>query len=320
MSVLLALIAIGAPATAWSKSPRPKAEPNGAARDWSRHPAIVEVATPEDVFALGDVHGAHERLAALLVSAGLIKPDGPSEAGYAWAGGKRVLVVVGDVIDKADQSLASIDLLIALEAGAEAAGGRVIVTIGNHEAEFLADPSNKKAKREFDKELTAHSLDREEVAAGRGRYGEWLVHRPLAAKVNGWFFAHGGRTDGSSISALADAYRKAVDSNNWGSKALVGKDSILKAQKWWKAGTIDASLTALGARHIVFGHDPGAFEAPGSIIQRFEGKLFKIDVGMSPAVDFSHGALLLIHATESGEEATSVDAAGKSTSIWKGSK
>ena len=63
--------------------------------------------------------------------------------GWATGAGRRVLVVVADVIDKGDQSLASIDLLTALEAEALAAGGRVVVILGNHEAEFLADPATR---------------------------------------------------------------------------------------------------------------------------------------------------------------------------------
>ena len=289
-----------------------------AARDWSKFPAIAELTTTEDVFALGDVHGGHERLVTLLSAAGLIKAN---DGAFAWTGGKRVLVVLGDVIDKGSQSLQCIDLLTALEAEAAAAGGRVIVTLGNHEAEFLADPKNKKAKREFDKELSARNLNRDDVASGRGVYGEWLAQRPLAAKVNGWFFAHGGNSGGLSVTALADAYRKAVDASDWGAELLVGKESILESQKWWKAeATVDADLTALGARHIVFGHDPGAFDPPARIGHRFEGKLFRIDVGMSPAIDFSKGALLLIQATKSGEEVSSVDSSGAQVKLWSSKK
>lgn len=271
------------------------------ARDWESHPAIVELTTKEDVYALSDVHGGRDRLAALLATAGLTNKEG------AWAGGKSVLVVAGDVVDKGDQSLAAIDLLIALEAQAATAGGRVIVTLGNHEAEFLAKPGNKKAKRDLVKELKDKGLESKDVAKGEGTYGQWLVTRPLAAKINGWFFAHGGNTGAASVADLAAAYKKAVDAQKWDDKFLVGKDSILEGQKWWKENTLDASLKALGVQHIAFGHDPGAFEKPGKIIQRFDGKLFRLDVGMSPAVDFSKGAVLHIK----GDKATAIDAAGE---------
>ncbi len=300
----LAVLILAAPAFGADSAPEK--------RDWSQSPAVVDLKTDEDVFAVSDVHGGRDRLVSLLLSAGLIKKD------LGWAGGKRVLVVAGDVIDKGPQSLAAIDLLIALETEASSAGGHVIVLLGNHEAEFLANPKNKKARRELDRELTALELDSKDVASGQGRYGQWFTRRPIAARVNGWFFAHGGNTDGLTLQALGDAYRKAVDAGDWKADVLVGKGSILEAQKWWHANKLDANLSALGAKHIVFGHDPGAFEHPEHIAQRFEGKLFRIDVGMSPAVNFSQGELLLIHAAGTTDEVLSVDADGKRTALWTG--
>jgi calcineurin-like phosphoesterase family protein len=293
----------------------PRAAP---ARDWNRYPAVVEMTTGEDVVAIGDVHGGYDRLVALLLSAGLIKREATQQVGYAWSGGRRVLVSVGDLIDKGDQSLPTLDLLMALEPGAASAGGRIVVTLGNHEAEFLADPKNKKAKREIDHELRAKGLDPEAVAAGQAPYGEWMRRRPLAAKINSWLFAHAGNTSGASTAALSASFRAAVDAGDWGAPVLLGNDSILEAQKWWKAGSLDADLAAAQVRHIVFGHDPGAFKLPGQITQRFDGKLFLIDVGMSPAVDYSKGALLVIHRKGAGEEAVAVDPSGRATPLWSG--
>jgi hypothetical protein len=289
-----------------------------APRDWVRFPAVVERTTTEDVIGLGDVHGGHDRLVTLLSAAGLIKPAARSGIGYAWAGGRRILVSVGDLIDKGDQGTSVIDLMRTLEAEAAGAGGAVIVILGNHEAEFLADPTNKKAKKEFVPELRAKGLDPEAVAQGEGPYGEWLRNRPLAAKVNGWFFAHGGNTAGRSASALAERFRASVDANDWGTPFLIGDDSILEAQKWWKQGDVDADLAALQARHIVFGHDPGAFDQPGRIATAMGGKLFRIDVGMSPAIDYSQGALLIIHRANGGEQASTLDASGRRAVIWNG--
>lgn len=324
---LLVFVMLVLPASAGGKNKRTQQAKAGAktgpqpatgdARDWAQSPAIVELTTAEDIYVLSDVHGGAERMVALLTSAGLITPSPDAEGGYGWSGGHKVLVCVGDVIDKGDQSLAAIDVLRALETSAAAAGGHVIVTLGNHEAEFLDDPGNKKARHELDKELAARKIDPAEVAAGQGPYGTWLYRRPLAAHINDWFFAHGGDSGGRSIGALSNAFRKAVDSKNWGSDILVGKDSILEAQKWWKDGALDTNLAGLGVRHIVFGHDPGAFEEPGRIVEKFDGKLFRIDVGMSPAVDLSHGALLVIHHSQKGgDEAFSLDASGKRRPLW----
>lgn len=286
-------------------------------RDWSRFPAVVDVKTNADVIGLGDVHGGYDRLVKLLLAGKLIQGSAPGP--YRWSGGRSVLVSVGDLIDKGTQSVPVLDLMMSLEEQAKAAGGGVIVTLGNHEAEFLADPTNKKAKREFAPELREKGLDPESVAGGDGPYGAWLSNRPVAARVNSWFFAHGGNTSGASVADLARRYQEAVDAGQWGSSFLIGDDSILEAQKWWKRGDVTAALAALGAGHLVFGHDPGAFDPPGRIAQRSDGKLFLIDVGMSPAVDYSEGALLVIHRVGGVERADSVDASGHRTNVWPGS-
>jgi hypothetical protein len=136
--------------------------------------------------------------------------------------------------------------------------------------------------------------------------------------VNGWFFAHAGNTAGQSIPSLERQFRAAVDANDWGAPFLIGTSSILEAQKWWKEGAVDADLAALHARHIVFGHDPGAFDQPGRIATAMAGKLFRIDVGMSPAIDYSAGALLIVHREGATEEASSLDPSGQRTRIWHG--
>lgn len=286
------------------------------ARDWNRFPAVVETKTEADVVGLGDVHGGYDRLVKLLLAGGLIR--GTAGGGYSWQGGRTVLVSVGDLIDKGTDSLRVLDLMMALEQQARAAGGAVIVTLGNHEAEFLADPGNKKAKREFDQELRGKGLDPEAVAAGQAPYGAWLADRPVAARVNAWFFAHAGNSSGASDAEIARRYEQAVNGGQWGSRFLIGDDSILEAQKWWKGGDLAASLAALGAGHIVFGHDPGAFKQPGRMAQRFDGRLFLIDVGMSPAVNYSEGALLVVHRAGNAEQAVSVEASGRRTTLWQG--
>jgi hypothetical protein len=289
-------------------------------RDWTLYPAVVERDTPSEVVALGDVHGGYKRLVKLLAAGGLIAPDSRSSAGYSWAGGNRTLVCTGDLIDKGDHSLDVLDLMMALEPQARAAGGAVIVTLGNHEAEFLADPQNEKAK-EFRAELKAKGIDPAALPKGQRPYGEWMMRRPFAARVNDWFFAHAGNTSGKTIPELSGGFRQAVDKGSWNSQTLLGDDSLLEARVWWKDSgkkeLLDNYLRALRVKHIIFGHDPSAFHNKGQIGQESGGRLFLIDVGMSPAVDYSHGALLLIRREGNKTVAKSLDAEGKSKEIWK---
>jgi hypothetical protein len=291
-------------------------------RDFNRFPAVIERDTTNEVIALGDVHGGYERLINLLSLAGLIKPDGQSSIGYSWSGGNRLLLCTGDLINKGDRSIEVIDLMKSLETQAPASGGEVVITLGNHEAEFLANPTKDKST-EFRDELHDRGMDPESLARGETPYGEWLMNRPFAARVNDWFFAHGGNTSGKTIHELAEGFRAAVDQGDWGSDFISGDDSLLEAREWWRGEgkakeLLDGYLSALNCNHIVFGHDPSAFHNKGEIGQEKDGRVFLIDVGMSPAIDYSKGALLLIDASGNEVVATSFDADGRKTEVWRG--
>jgi hypothetical protein len=311
----LALAALG-----MSSSPRPAsaAEPDrrADARDWKRYPAVVELDTSEDVFALGDVHGDYDRLVALLV-AGRIIPEAPaSPERVAWGAGKAVLVCTGDLIDKGKHSLKVIALFRALRSAAADAGGRVVVTMGNHEAEFLADPTATKVG-EFARELTDHDLRPEGVAAGRDPRGVGLFLRslPFAARVNDWFFVHAGNTHGRTLKELRSDLEEGVNAQGYKAPVLQDPDSLLEARlhkprPWWERdGDTPADsrarlaklVQALGVKHLVMGHQPGKVtfsdgtgRHKGQMVQKFDGLIFLIDVGMSAAIDDSEGALLHI--------------------------
>src|SRR5215472_3854077 len=168
VSMITLLLIISCTSTASKQEkPRNRSEPAKTShrRDWDRFPAIIERNTNSEVIALGDVHGGYDRLAHLLSAAGLIKSDPSAKTGYAWSGGNRLLVCTGDLIDKGDRSIEVIDLMMGLQDQAPASGGEVIVTMGNHEAEFLANPENKKAT-EFRAELQGKGIDPDSLLKG----------------------------------------------------------------------------------------------------------------------------------------------------------
>jgi hypothetical protein len=78
-------------------------------RDWQRDPVIVELDTSEDIFAVGDSHGDPKRLLAVLASAGLAHRALAARGEAKWSGGRSVLVVTGDLIDKGNDSITVIE-------------------------------------------------------------------------------------------------------------------------------------------------------------------------------------------------------------------
>ena len=79
------------------------------------------------VVAIADIHGAAEQFRNLLVALGL------TDSSQRWTGGRTTLVQTGDFMDRGAGVKAVLDLLMRLETEASAAGGRVVVLLGNHE-------------------------------------------------------------------------------------------------------------------------------------------------------------------------------------------
>ena len=176
----------------------------------------------ERVVAISDIHGAYEAMVATLQNVGILDDE------LAWAGGASHLVIVGDILDRGPRSRDAMDLLMRLEGEAQAAGGYVHVLIGNHEsmnmigdmryvskeeyAACAADESLEQRRRWFDAYLERQPVPRDEAALKRrfdstfppgffalrkalgpdGKYGQWLLQKPIIAVINGTAFVHGG--------------------------------------------------------------------------------------------------------------------------------
>jgi hypothetical protein len=91
-------------------------------------PLTAQSATSGRIVAVGDLHGDYNAWIDIARAAGLV------DASNRWAGGRTTFVQTGDIVDRGPDSLKIIRHLRKLEKEAAAAGGRVIVLIGNHEA------------------------------------------------------------------------------------------------------------------------------------------------------------------------------------------
>jgi len=304
-------------------------------RDWGKSPAIEQIDTDGDIFAVGDVHGDYERLHKLLAAAEIIGPAGNSEK-VNWVAGRSVLVFLGDMIDKGPRSLEVLLFVRALRDAAVSKGGRVIVLMGNHEAGFLAGLSGEKGA-EFAFELKHAGLVPGDVAACHGDLGAFLCSLPFAARVRDWFFSHAGDTGGRSLERLAADLRHGVDQDGFGTQELLGRNGILEARlsktakgtgPWFEEESPNHDgrrvllryTAALGVAHLVQGHQPAAIvfadgtkRASGEMFQRY-GLIFLADTGMSEGVGYSGGAVLHITAKR-GEKAIAI-CSGKQTTIW----
>jgi hypothetical protein len=118
---------------------------------------------PSRIVAAGDVHGAYDALRGILHDAGLVDDAG------AWKGGDAVLVQTGDYFDRGAGVREVLDFLIALEQQARAAGGRVEVLLGNHEAmNLLGD------LRDVNPEVYTRFADQESDARRAAAYDAYV--------------------------------------------------------------------------------------------------------------------------------------------------
>ena len=90
--------------------------------------AASSTAHSERTVAIGDIHGAYSALVSILSEARLI------DESNSWSGGEATLVQLGDFLDRGEHTRRVMDLLMKLQQEAPAAGGRVVVLMGNHEA------------------------------------------------------------------------------------------------------------------------------------------------------------------------------------------
>lgn len=216
------------------------------------------------LYALSDVHGHYDKVKTVLVAGGLV------DTRANWQGGNAILVVVGDMINKGEESVQVLKLFRKLQGQAERAGGKVIVLLGNHEAELLAAPGA--ATDEFERSAESAGLD----AAHRRSLLAWLGELPVGAFVGNAFFCHSGYLTKKSFRRAAGALAE----NDFASEAILGKKSLVKRRYWQdddaKIAKVMRAAEALGVRVIVFGHQTYAFGRTG-IVRSDDGFFVVVD-------------------------------------------
>jgi hypothetical protein len=147
---------------------------------------------PSRIVAVGDLHGDYQAWLDIARDARLIDSKGH------WAGGKTTLVQLGDILDRAPDSLKIVRSLQQLQKEAPRAGGKAIVVLGNHEAMNLLGDFRYTTPGEFAAFADSQSAARRErvyqanraqlEAFYRGRdprltpdqvHASWLAEHPL---------------------------------------------------------------------------------------------------------------------------------------------
>lgn len=232
---------------------------------------------PNRIVAIGDLHADLPAALATLQMAGL------TDASGTWTGGTDTLVQTGDITDRGPDSLELIELMDRLEDEAEAAGGRVISLMGNHEMMNLVGDWRYVSPEDV-KDFGSVEA-RKAAFAPTGALGSWLLRRDAVVMVDGIVFAHGGvsaRYAEQGVAALAAQVHGAL--------AGQGSPDVLSEEgPMWYRGYLQApepiaceeltrALTALGAHRMIVGHTT---QSSGQVASRCGGALLGIDTGIS---------------------------------------
>ena len=274
-----------------------------------------EIDGVQRVVAIGDVHGAYDRLVSILTVSGLI------DNRQRWSGGKTHLVQAGDIVDRGPDSRKALDLLRRIENEASKAGGQVHVLLGNHEVNRMLGDLRFTTPGEYEAFVTRDSEEIRQtvlrrvkaderdaalketplgqielrVAFGRdGTYGKWLRTLDTMVRINGVLFVHGGisaATAAMSCEAINKAVRRELgdDIEKTRSAPLVTLGARVDGPMNYRglaqepdtfASQVDEILARQSARAIVTAH---TVTPDGRVRVRFGGKVIQIDTGMQPA-------------------------------------
>ena len=227
--------------------------------------------------AVGDLHGDLEHSLAVLRLAGLVDERG------AWSAGATVLVQTGDLLDRGDDGVQTVDLLQRLQGEAEAAGGRVEVLLGNHEAMNLG--GDWRYVTPGDVAGYGGLEARKAAMAPSGDDGAWLRQRPAAVRIGRTVFVHGGITPEMAAHGIAPLNARVAGAlRGEASPEVLGEDGPLWYRGYLRDGLVQAcprlqeALASLGATRMVVGHTT---QRSGEIAVRCGGALLGIDTGIS---------------------------------------
>ncbi len=259
---------------------------------------LARLEAPGRVVAIGDVHGDLAATRAALRLAGAI------DAEDRWVGGDLVVVQTGDQLDRGDQEREILDLLDRLAGEAVAAGGALLVLIGNHEitnASGLYRWASARGLEAF-AEVTRDDLppgvleafppeERGRAAAflPGGPYARLLARRAVVVQVGDTVFVHGGLLPEHvryGLGRLNDEVRAWLRGDRPAAPKLIL--NLTAAPTWSRrvsvprpskaaCARLGEALDALGARRLVVGHTI----QEGGINAACGGRVWRIDVGMS---------------------------------------
>lgn len=211
------------------------------------------------IYVIGDIHGYHDKLTAVLQATGLI-----TDAGQ-WCGDDATLWFMGDYTDRGPDGIAVIELVMRLQMETEADGGRVVALLGNHDIQLLAAhrfrhrPSTGPGKT-FLTDWQRNGGVANDLALLNRRHIEWLSNLPLMALEAGRLLIHADAQlyveYGDSVDAVNDTFYDLLHSDDdlaW--DKVLSQFSEHRAFYQQVPRVLDL-LERFGGQQVIHGHTP----------------------------------------------------------------
>jgi hypothetical protein len=258
-------------------APAPVPAPAAPGAACTLAPIPLRYPMPKRIVAIGDLHGD------LAATRSVLKLAGAIDDKDAWVGGPLVIVQTGDVLDRGDDEKAIFDLLFKLEGEAKAAGGAVILLIGNHEL------MNAAGDFRYVTRGGAHDFDDKRVDALKpgGSYARKIAAHNVVAIVGDTVFAHGGVVGpwATMVDEVNRTSRCWLDGQLGGAKDPPPSLASDESPVWTRAAgmptadcpALAASMKQLGVKRMVVGH---TVQEKG-INALCEDTVWRIDVGLA---------------------------------------
>ncbi|ORX87562.1 Metallo-dependent phosphatase, partial [Anaeromyces robustus] len=260
---------------------------------------------------VGDIHGDYDRLIKILRHAKLI------DRRNNWIGKDSILIQVGDLIDRADDTIKIFDILMKLRDQAKEVGGIVNVLIGNHE--LMALQGNYVFASIGDFDSFGGLENREKEFSLEGKYGEFIRKQMnVSMIIDDTIFCHSGISSNfleQGIDYLND-YAHDLFTNIppfdelYDSVVLQGKNHpiytdplVEMSGPLWSSGfvsnaeskacpEIEKVLNMTNTKRMVIGHTVQNY---GQIKTRCDNKLIIIDIGISSCIGGYYGYLEILN-------------------------
>jgi hypothetical protein len=241
--------------------------------------------------AIGDLHGDLAATRAALRTAGAIDDRD------RWIGGALVVVQTGDVLDRGDDERAILDLIARLETESRAAGGALVMLLGNHELMNAAGdfryvtPAGSHAFDDARGPAAVVPPGAPEQVRGRvaalgpgGSYARRLAQHAVVAIVGDTVFSHAGVL-GDWVTHVDDVNQTA---RCWMDGQVAEPAPVLTSDDspvWTRAAggpsvdcvAVRAALAALQVKRMVVGH---TVQNHG-ITSACDDTVWRIDVGLA---------------------------------------